>query len=71
MTRAEAEQIIAATPDRTHVFVTEDGDEFVTEWDGVELRAGNIFGLDSLLTFAGCPAPRNLYCVDPKEKNHE
>lgn len=46
------------------VFVWEEGDELVTEVDGVVYRAGNMFGLDSKLTDGGVPMPRNLYFVD-------
>ena len=49
---------------RTVVFVHEDGDQFVAEWEGVEYRWGNPFGLDGLLTTAGVPAPRSLIFVD-------
>lgn len=46
------------------VFVWEEDAELVTEVDGSVFRAGNVFGLDSKLSDAGIPAPRNLYFVD-------
>ncbi|WP_087483997.1 hypothetical protein [Brachybacterium massiliense] len=49
--------------DRTHIIVREDGEEFVAEWDGEEVRAGNPFGLDSALTDAGAPRPRSLWLL--------
>ena len=49
--------------DRTHIIVREDGEEFVAEWDGEEVRAGNPFGLDSALTGAGAPRPRSLWLL--------
>ncbi len=53
---------------RTSVLCYEDGDEFVAEWDGMEFRAGNPFGLDSRLTEAGCPSPRNLFLMQEGSK---
>lgn len=56
-----------ATPEnwaRVPVYVWEDGDELVTEIDGQTYRAGNMFALDSRLSEAGVPMPRNLYFVD-------
>ncbi len=49
---------------RVAVYVHEDGDEFVTEWEGVEYRACNMFGLDSKLDEAGVPSPRNLFLLE-------
>lgn len=46
------------------VFVWEEGEELVTYVDFTEFRWTNVFGLDSKLTEAGIPAPRNLYFVD-------
>jgi hypothetical protein len=57
-TRAQPDQV-----GRAAVFVFKDGDEFVTEWEGVELRASNPFGLDSCLASVGAPVPRSLYLV--------
>jgi hypothetical protein len=48
---------------RARFDVREDGDEFVTEWDGQEFRSGNPFGLDSKLSEAGAPFPRDLHLV--------
>ena len=50
--------------DRFPVFVWEENGEFVTDVDGQVFRASNQFGLDSKLSEAGIPAPRNLYFVD-------
>lgn len=61
--RAVNAQIVAA-PERAHILVYEDGDQFVAAYEGQEFRAGNPFGLDSELTAGGVPAPRNLYLVD-------
>ena len=49
---------------RFPVFVWAEGEQLVSEVDGLIFRAGNVFGLDSLLSDAGMPAPRNLYFVD-------
>ena len=49
--------------DRTHIIVREDGEDFVAEWEGEEVRAGNPFGLDSKLTVAGVPQPRSLWLL--------
>ena len=48
---------------RTHIIVREDGEDFVAEWEGEEVRAGNPFGLDSKLTVAGVPQPRSLWLL--------
>lgn len=37
---------------------------FSAEWDGQKFEAGNPFGLDSKLSEAGVPAPRNLYLMN-------
>lgn len=65
-TEAELDQIMAKPEyaNRIAVRVFEDGDEFVAEWEGVEYRAGNPFGLDSKLTNAGVPEPRNLFLME-------
>ena len=49
--------------DRAHIIVREDGEDFVAEWEGEEVRAGNPFGLDSKLTVAGVPQPRSLWLL--------
>lgn len=66
MTLDEVDAVMAQPEyaDRVAVHVREDGDEYVAEWEGVEYRAGNPFGLDSALTLAGVPAPRNLFLID-------
>lgn len=53
------------------VFVWEEGLEFVTEVDGKVYRAKTPFRLDSDLSAAGLPQPRNLYFVDaPDYEEH-
>lgn len=52
---------------RTDIYAYEEGDEFVVEWGGGRYSAGNPFGLDSQLTYAGLPAPRNLHLVGKVE----
>jgi len=37
--------------------------EYVSEWDGVEVRAGNPFGLDSRLLNLGAPWGHDLVLV--------
>ena len=54
---------------RFAVFVWQEGDDLVTGVDGVEYRDSNMFSLDSRLTDAGVPAPRNLYFVDEKPED--
>jgi len=49
---------------RTAFRVFEDGDGYVTEYEGVELRASNAFLLDSRLTDVGAPQPRNLFLME-------
>jgi hypothetical protein len=66
ITRAEAQRIHAsAEARRAYVEVFADGDEYVVrDEDGqVTFRADNPFGLDSMLTEAGWPEPRNLYLI--------
>mgnify|MGYP006921425481 CR=1 FL=1 len=46
------------------VFVWQEGGDLVTDVDGQVFRASTAFGLDSKLSEAGIPAPRNLYFVD-------
>lgn len=45
------------------VFVWQEGDELVTEVDGVVVKASNVYLLDSKLDGIA-PSPRNLYFVD-------
>lgn len=49
---------------RFPVFVWQEKLDFVTDVDGIVFRASNIFKLDSILSDACIPAPRNLYFVD-------
>lgn len=65
-TEAELDKIMAQPEyaNRTAVRVYEDGEEYMATWDGVEVRAGNPFGLDSELTNIGCPQPRNLFLME-------
>jgi hypothetical protein len=46
------------------VFVWDELGVLVTEVDGKIFRAKTPFGLDSELSLAGIPAPRNLYHID-------
>lgn len=52
---------------RPAVLVKEDGDEYVAQWEGREVRWGNPFGLDSLLTDMGAPMGRNLFLVSAED----
>lgn len=52
---------------RPAILVKEDGDEYVAQWSGNEVRAGNPFGLDSRLTSIGAPQPRNLFLVSDED----
>ena len=63
MAEVEAEKLKPENARRTIIVVREEGDEFVAEWDGVECRADNPFGLDSELMYAGAPSPRSLYLL--------
>jgi hypothetical protein len=49
---------------RTRIDVRQEGDVFVAEWDGREVRAGNPFGLDSRLGDIGAPVPRDLHLIE-------
>ena len=49
--------------DRTHIIVREDGEDFVAEWEGEEVRARTPFGLDSELSRVGAPQPRSLWLL--------
>jgi len=49
---------------RTRIDVRQEGKVFVAEWDGREVRAGNPFGLDSLLSDIGAPTPRDLHLIE-------
>ena len=53
------------------VFVWNEEGELVTEIDGKVFRASNMFALDSRLSEAGIPAPRNLYFVDEPDYEEE
>ena len=66
MTEAEIQEVMSKpeNANRARIDVRADGDEYVAEWGGKEYRAGNPFGLDSLLTDAGAPQPRNLFFVE-------
>lgn len=66
MTLQEVDEVMSRPEyaNRVAVIVREDGDEFVTEWEGQEFRWGNMLGLDSSLTDAGVPAPRNVFLVE-------
>lgn len=71
-TAAEAEAH-AQKNDRECVLVYEEGDGGFTAYyaDGeggwLKFRHTNPFGLDSLLSEAGVPAPRNLYLITEEE----
>lgn len=45
------------------VFVWKEGDQYVTQVDGIVCRASTPFGLDSKLDGVA-PSPRNMYFVD-------
>lgn len=60
----DAEQAKPENRNRPAILVYENGNEFVAEWEGVEVRAGNPFGLDSKLSAIGAPRPRNLYLTE-------
>lgn len=66
MSVKEAEEVMAQPEyaNRTAIYAYEDGDDYVAEWDGHEVRAGNPFGLDSRLSEIGAPAPRNLFFIE-------
>ena len=65
MTRDEIDAVMVRPDqiDRTHIIVREDGEDFVAEWEGEEVRAGNPFGLDSALSRIGVPQPRSLWLL--------
>ena len=50
--------------ERTRIDVRMDGDEYVAEWKGREVRCFNPFGLDSRLDSIGAPVPRDLYLIE-------
>lgn len=58
----------ASDDERTRIEVRNEGTErfprFVAEWDGVEVKSNNAFGLDSALDLAGAPRPRDLVLVE-------
>jgi hypothetical protein len=47
--------------ERINIDVYMDGDKFVCEYDGVAYEGSSCWQLDSRLTDACVPAPRNLY----------
>jgi hypothetical protein len=49
---------------RTRIDVRQEGEEYVAEWEGREVRAGNPFGLDSRLDGIGAPIPRDLHLIE-------
>ena len=65
MTLAEVDSTMAdpENKNRAAILAYESGDEYVAEWGGTEVRAGNPFGLDSRLTSIGAPIPHNLFLV--------
>ena len=56
--------MMGETKTRTSIDVRQEGDEYIAEWGGVEVRAGNPFGLDSRLDAIGAPTPRDLHLVE-------
>lgn len=70
MTITEAEKIMAQPEYARHaaIYVHEDGEDYVAEWDGKEVRADNPFGLDSRLDGIGAPNPRNLFLIEGATK---
>ena len=62
----DREQAKPENANRTPILVREDGDEYVAEWNGREVRGSNPFLLDSRLTDIGAPRPRNLYLTEEK-----
>lgn len=64
MKKSEAISLHLKYWDRLAVFVWEENGDLVTEVDGKVFHATNMFCLDSKLSAAGIPAPRNLYFVD-------
>lgn len=55
---------------RVAVLVKQEGDDYVAQWDGREVRAGNPFGLDGKLNYTGAPSPRNLCLVSAEDYEH-
>lgn len=66
MTRAEAISIAATVPERTPIYVTETPDGYAATWNGRTFEATNPFALDSSLSYAGAPQPRDLYLIAPE-----
>ena len=56
--------MMGETKARTRIDVRQEGDEYIAEWDGTAVRAGNPFGLDSRLDAIGAPTPRDLHLVE-------
>jgi hypothetical protein len=55
-----------AMPDmqgRTSVYAHEIEGGYEAVWDGGSVRGSNMFQLDSRLSYAGAPAPRNLFLI--------
>lgn len=50
--------------ERTRIDVRMDGDEYVAEWKGREVRSTSAFALDSRLSDIGAPVPRDLYLIE-------
>lgn len=71
MTKQEAITLHLKSWEKFPVFVWEEDGEFVTDVDGKIFRCRNIFGLDSKLTDAGIPMPRNLYFIDEPDYESE
>lgn len=64
MTLDDVRGIMAkAERNRPAVLAYKYGAGIVSSWGGVEVRAGNPFGLDSRLDQTGAPQPRNLFLV--------
>ena len=50
--------------ERTRIDVRMDGDEYVAEWKGREVRSISPFGLYIRLGDIGAPVPRDLYLIE-------
>jgi hypothetical protein len=64
MTKDEAITLHIKYWEKFPVFVWVEGNDYITEVDGKVFKSSNEFGLDSKLSVAGIPAPRNLYLID-------
>lgn len=60
---AEAHTKTLSAIGRTAFFVREVEGGYVTDFEGQEVFGVTAFALDSELTYAGAPAPRNLYLI--------